>query len=73
MSIEAHGVVENGSIHLDEVLPLPDQTRVRLLVEPVAETNSSSAAWERVKKRLQHRPIHGGGLRYSREDLHERR
>lgn len=73
MLTEVLGIINNGSIHLDEALPFPDQTRVRLIIESVATDATSSTAWERIQQRLQQRPIHGEGQRFHREDLHERR
>jgi hypothetical protein len=73
MKTELTAIVEGGVLKLDTAVPLPDHTRVRLTIEPVESGNTSVAAWERVKERLRQRPIHGGGLRFTREELHERR
>jgi hypothetical protein len=59
----------------DEVLPLPDDTRVKLTIEPIREPSNlpAVAAWEAIQARLGERPLHFGGRRYTREELHVRR
>jgi hypothetical protein len=56
-------------------VPLPDQTRVRLTIEPIDEQSPerARAAWQALEDRLRERPIHGGGVRCTRDELHERR
>ena len=67
--------VVGGMLKPDEALPLAEQTRVRLTIEPIEEWSpkKACAAWEAILARLKERPIHGGGLRYTRDELHERR
>ncbi len=68
------GVVVDGTIQLHEPLDLPNQTAVSVTVEPLpAMGDDPEAAWERTQQRLRERPIHGGGQRYTRDELHERR
>ncbi|MEX2176979.1 MAG: hypothetical protein WD872_21635 [Pirellulaceae bacterium] len=68
------GVVVDGMIQLHEPLDLPNQTAVSVAIEPLtAADNDPVAAWERTQQRLRERPIHGGGRRYTRDELHERR
>jgi hypothetical protein len=64
-----------GMFKPDEALPLADQTRVRLTIEPLDEWSPerAKAAWQALQDRLRERPIHGGGVRYTRDELHERR
>jgi hypothetical protein len=57
----------------DESLPLADQTRVKLTIEPLVEKSEPTAAWEALQARLRERPIHGSGKRFTRDELHERR
>jgi hypothetical protein len=57
----------------DGALQFPEQTRVRLTIEPLREQQDATAAWEAIKARLRERPIHGGGKRFTRDELHERR
>ena len=73
-----------GQFKPDEELSLPEDTRVNLTIEllgeemepetdPHRDPQKSIAAWEALKARLKKRPIHGGGKRYTRDELHERR
>jgi hypothetical protein len=75
MTTQVTATVVGGMLQPDETLPLPDQTRVHLTIEPIESRPSTagSAAWESIKARLQERPLHFGGHRYTREELHERR
>ena len=75
MTTQVTATVVNGMFKPDESLPLPDQSRVRLTVEPIEPYSAATAlaAWEAIQARLQQRPIHGTGIRYSRDQLHERR
>jgi len=70
MTTEMTATVVNGMLKPDQTLSLADQTRVKLTIEPIEE---ASAAWESLKARLRERPIHGGGKRFTRDELHERR
>ncbi len=67
--------VVGGMLKPDQPLPLPDQARVKLTLEPLDEWSPerARAAWEAMQARLRERPIHGGGVRYTRDELHERR
>jgi predicted DNA-binding antitoxin AbrB/MazE fold protein len=73
MRAEVMAIVENGILKPDTVLPFAEQTRVRVIIEPVESENASLTAWNRLKERLRQRPVHGGGKRFTREELHERR
>lgn len=72
-----------GQFKPDEKIPLADDTRVTLTIEviedecddeaePAPDPQKSVAAWGRLKACLKERPIHGGGKRYTRNELHER-
>ena len=65
----------NGVLKPDDALPLAEQSRVRLTIEPIEEWSpeKARAAWAAILARLAERPIHGGGRRYTRDELHERR
>lgn len=65
----------NGILKPDQELPLADQARVRLTIDPIEAWSQEGAAtaWESLKARLRERPIHGGGRRLTRDELHERR
>jgi len=73
MKTELTATTEGGVLKPDTALPFPDRTRVKLTVEPVETENPSLEAWQRLKERLRQRPVHGGGKRFTREELHERR
>ena len=72
MTAEMTATVENGILKLDAVLPFPDQTRVKLTIEPVEPENKSLAAWNRLKEHIRQHPILGLSANFSREDLYER-
>ena len=72
MIAEVTGIVEQGALKLDQALPFPDRTRVKLTIESIEIGNAPAAAWERMKERIRQRPIHGLGGKFSREELHER-
>lgn len=64
----------NGVLKPDQPLGLADQSRVRLTIEPIDDWSpeKARAAWEAILARLKERPIHGGGMRFTRDQLHER-
>jgi hypothetical protein len=75
MSTQVTATVVNGMLKPDHDLQLAEQARVRLTIEPIEEWSpeKARAALESLKARLRERPIHGGGVRYTRDELHERR
>lgn len=73
MKAELIATIEGGLLKPDSALPFPDHTRVKLTIEAAEPENTSTAAWKRVQERLRQRPVHGGGIRFTREELHERR
>lgn len=73
MSTQFSATVVDGLLRPDERLTLPDHTRVQLRIESIGEPRDPVAAWESIKARLTQRPIHGGGQRFTRDELHERR
>ena len=75
MSTQVTATFVNGMLRPDQELPLADQARVRLTIEPIEEWSqeAATAAWESLQARLRERPIHGGGKRFTRDELHERR
>lgn len=75
MTTQVTATVIGGMLKPDQALPLADMSRVRLTIEPIDERSpaTAAAAWEAIKARLQERPLHFGGQRYTREELHERR
>jgi hypothetical protein len=74
MITQIEATLINGAFQPDEPLPLPNLSRVRLTVEPVIDSGDDpQAAWKSIQSRLQARPLHFGGQRYTRDELHERR
>lgn len=75
MTTQVTATFVNGMLKPDQPLPLADQTRVKLTVEPIEpwSQEGAAAAWESLKARLRERPIHGGGKRFTRDELDERR
>lgn len=72
MKAEMLAMVLGGILKPDGTLPFPDQTRVKLTIEPVEAQESAVAAWARLKERIELHPIVGLADRFSREELHER-
>ncbi len=67
-----------GLFKPDENIALPDQTRVNITIEPVAPhqaqiMTAAAEACRAIQTRLRERPVHGAGIRYTRDELHERR
>jgi hypothetical protein len=74
MTTEMLGTVVAGALRLDQQLNLPDQSRVRVAVEPLGTWQSQlHEGWESWKTFCEEHTIHAGGRRYSRDELHERR
>jgi len=72
MKTEFTATIVGGSLRLDEELSLPEHTRVKVTIEPIGLGSGSLSPWELLKARLRQRPVHGGGRRYTRDELHER-
>jgi hypothetical protein len=72
MKAELTATIVGGLLKPDERLSLPEQTRVKLTIETIGRDPGASSAWESLKARLRLRPVHGGGKRFTREELHER-
>ncbi len=74
MRTETMGTVVAGALRLDQRLDLPDQSRVRVAVEPLEGWQARfRAGLESWKALCEEHPIHAGGRRYSRDELRERR
>jgi hypothetical protein len=67
--------VVGGVFRPDQPVPLPEQTRVRLTVEPIDawSPEKGQAAWTAFKALAKDQPLHLGGKRCTREELYERR
>jgi predicted DNA-binding antitoxin AbrB/MazE fold protein len=74
MTTQVDATFTNGILKPDQPIALPDQARVRLTIEPIEgwSPEKARAAWEAIKLRLKERPIDGGGVKYTRDELHER-
>jgi hypothetical protein len=71
MTIRGH--IENGQLILEKPVPLPDQSRVEVTLQPIRENETDATShWQQVKERLRERPIHSGGQHFTRDELHER-
>jgi predicted DNA-binding antitoxin AbrB/MazE fold protein len=67
--------VVDGVLKPDTPLNLPTGTQVRLLVmEPAGEWSIEEAqkAWDEFDRLCDEHPIHTGGIRMTRDQLHER-
>jgi len=75
MTTQVTATVVGGMLKPDQVLPLAEQSRVRLTIEPIDDWSpeKARAAWESLQARLKDHPINSGGQRYTRDELHERR
>ncbi len=74
MTTETIATVVNGGLQLDVPLALPDQSRVRVAVEPLNDWRARfKAGLEEWKSYCQIHPVHAGRRRYTRDELHERR
>lgn len=68
--------VVDGGLELDHPVELPNNTRVSVTVKSVSVTPSNTGqktGWSAWKRRIKERPVHAGGLHFSRDELHERR
>ena len=74
MSTQVTATFVDGMLRPDQPLPLADQTRVKLTIEPIDEWSQERAlaAWESLKAMIRERPLHLGGKHYTRDELHER-
>jgi hypothetical protein len=75
MTTQVSATWTGGVLKPDSALPLADQTRVRLTVEPIDEWSpeKARAAWDAIRALLRERPVNSSGVRYTRDELHERR
>jgi hypothetical protein len=71
MALETIATVENGLLRPEVALPFHDGAQVRLTIETEWDSEKAMRAWERLKELLKQRPI-VSGLRFSRDELHER-
>ena len=73
MSTQVTATFVNGILKPDQALPLADQARVRLTIEPLSERVDPMEAWQSLKAWIKQKPLHGLGRHLTRDELHERR
>lgn len=73
MTTQVDATFSNGVLKPDLPLALPEQSRVRLTIEPIKEPLPPTEAWEQLKAWIRENPLHGLGRRLTRDELHERR
>jgi hypothetical protein len=74
MRTETTATVIDGGLELDQRLHLPDQSRVLVAIEPLEDWRDRySAGLKSWKEFCDQHPVHSGGRRYTRDELHERR
>jgi predicted DNA-binding antitoxin AbrB/MazE fold protein len=74
MSQVITAIFENGLLKPDERLDWPAGTRVRLIVEAVASSpEDKEQAWQELEKLWDEAGVDSGGVRLTRDQLHERR
>ncbi len=57
MIAEVMGTVESGALKLDEALPFPDKTRVKLRIEPSWDATQARQAWQTMLAKIDEHPI----------------
>lgn len=77
VTTQLEATVIDGNLELDRPVEFPNQTRVRVSVEPVSTSTEPAergreTGWAAMKQRIQERPVHPGGLHFTRDELHER-
>lgn len=72
MKTETTGTIIAGAVQLDERIDLPDNSRVRVAVEPLGECRTGFQTGLRAWKQFcQRHPVDSEGRRYTRDELHE--
>ena len=70
---EFNAVIENGVIRPDEPLNLPEHTRLRVTVEAVATGAEKKQKTVRSLREIRELGlVNSGGVKFSRDELHER-
>lgn len=74
MKTETTGTLVDGAVQLDEAIDLPNHCRVSVSISPIEfDPDKSHIALAAFLNRTEERPIHSGGIRFTRDELHERR
>lgn len=69
MTAEMMATVENGILKPDAALPFPDQTRVKLTIEPIESEIQAWVAWKAFLAKIDEHPIIGDGKPFNRDEL----
>ena len=73
MSITAEAVYEDGMLKLQRPLPFAEREQVRVTVESKSPSRDKlRLGWAALRQLCEEQPLHSGGLRFTREELHER-
>ena len=72
MSTDVTGTVLGGTLKLDQPLSLPDQSRVRVTIQPVVSNEGWRHALDALDRLRREQPLRSGGQHYTRDELHER-
>lgn len=73
MNMTLSATVVDGCLHPDSPLGLPDRSHVTLTIHSsVPDSVRSGLAWESMKRRIREQPLHTGGRKFTRDELHER-
>ncbi|MEX0867165.1 MAG: hypothetical protein WD030_07390 [Pirellulales bacterium] len=73
MKVVTTGTLFNGVVKLDGQVDLPNNCRVNISIESVeSDARASEAALERFLKRAEERAFDSAGVRFTRDELHER-
>jgi hypothetical protein len=72
MTTQIEATFTNGVLKPDKPLHLADQARVLLTVEPLENPSRPGSAWDAFRAWVRENPLDFGGVRYSRDELHER-
>lgn len=76
MTTQVMATVVDGELKLDKPLDLPNDSRVKVVVE-IDETAEARRerfrrGVEEMEKLIQEHPIHSGGLHFKRDELYDR-
>jgi predicted DNA-binding antitoxin AbrB/MazE fold protein len=73
MTTQITATFVNGTFKPDAAVPLAEQARVKLTIEPLVEQLDPMDAWQSLKAWIKQKPLHGLGRHLTRDELHERR
>ena len=73
MKAETTGILIDRVVQLDEPVNLPNHCRVSVSLEPLAhDPEKAKAALQSFLKRADERAFDSDGIRFTRDELHER-